>query len=205
MNRPLRIVAADNERSMRSFYQEVLAGQGHQVRVSRCGRDLLDECRAWHPELVITDIRLPHFEGREIVAAVNRDWRAPVILVTGSDDTALEDQVRNDHVMAFLRKPINRRDLTAAITLARLRFEQVQALSQEASELRQALEDRKIIERAKGVVMHRLRVGEAEAYAVIRGLASARNRKLVDIAKLVLDADRIYQSFESISLGPPIS
>jgi response regulator NasT len=202
MKRPLRIVAADDERSMRSFYLEVLASQGHQVRVSRCWQELIDECRAWHPELIITEIQFPHFEGQGIVAAINRDWRAPMILVTGSDDSGLEDQVRYDDVMAFLCKPINSRDLTAAITLATLRFERLQGLSQEASELKQALESRKIIECAKGVVMRRLRISEAEAYAVLRGLASARNRKLVELARLVLDADRIYQSFESVSLGP---
>jgi response regulator NasT len=94
-----------------------------------------------------------------------------------------------DHIMAYLVKPIKQADLEPAIGLAMRRFEQFESLRREATDLRQALADRKIIERAKGILMKRAGLDEQNAFRRLQKLASEKNRKLVDIASMIVTAD----------------
>jgi AmiR/NasT family two-component response regulator len=194
----LRIAVADDEADTRQFFQEVLTHLGHEVVAAvENGRQLVERCRTTRPDLVITDIRMPDMDGIEAAAAVNRERQVPVILVTAHHDTASLSRSGGGYVMAYLSKPIKPVDLQAAITLAVLRFEQFRQLSQEAASLRQALEDRKLIERAKGIVMKRLRVDEEDAFRRLRKLASDQNAKLVEVAQQTVSADDVFQELES--------
>ena len=100
--------------------------------------------------------------------------------------------------MAYLVKPVKPADLEAAIRLAVLRFEQYQRVRAEADGLRQALDDRKTIEHAKGIVMHRLRLDEPAAYQRMRQLSSHRNEKLIALARRLLESDAIFQALEEL-------
>ena len=95
--------------------------------------------------------------------------------------------------MGYLVKPIKQTDLDPAIALAMRRFEQFQALRREAADLRQALEDRKVIERAKGILMRRSHLDEQESFRRMQKLASEKSRKLVDIAQMILIAEEAAQ------------
>jgi two-component system, response regulator PdtaR len=195
----LNIAVADDEREMREFFQEVLTHLGHHVVASADnGRQLIEQCRATHPDLVITDIKMPDLDGFEAVAALNRERQVPVILVTAHPDVDFLARAGEGHVMAYLTKPIKPVDLQAAIGLAVMRFEQFQRLSQEAASLRQALEDRKNVERAKGILMKRLRLEEPEAFRRLRKLASDTNRKLVEVAATIMAADEVFQALEKV-------
>src|SRR5262249_44387300 len=131
-------------------------------------------------------------------AALNRERRVPVILITAHPAVDFLDRVGEGHVMAYLTKPIKPADLQAAIGLAILRFEEFQTLRHDAISLRQALEDRKTVERAKGIVMKRLRLDEPEAYRRLRRVASDQNRKLVEVAGTVVAADEGFQALEKV-------
>jgi response regulator NasT len=193
----LRIAVADDEPDTRQFFQEVLTHLGHEVvAVVDTGRQLVERCRATRPDLVITDIRMPDMDGIEAAAAVNRERQVPVILVTAHHDGDSLARSGVGYVMGYLSKPIKPVDLQAAITLAVLRFDQFQELSREAASLRQALEDRKLIERAKGIVMKRLRVDEEDAFRRLRKLASDHNTKLVEVAHQAVSADEVFQQLE---------
>jgi response regulator NasT len=119
-----------------------------------------------------------------------------VILVTAHHDAGLLARAGAEYVMAYLVKPAKPVDLQAAISLAMLRFGHFRALREEAASLRQALEDRKVVERAKGVMMRRLRVEEPEAFGRMRKLSSDHNHKLADVAQAVLTADEVFQALE---------
>ena len=93
--------------------------------------------------------------------------------------------------MGYLVKPIKQADLIPTIALAMRRFEQFQALQKEAADLRQALEDRKTIERAKGILMKRTKTDEHDAFRNLQKMASAQGRKLVDVAEMILVADQL--------------
>jgi response regulator NasT len=197
MSRPLRIAVADDERDTRQFFQELLSHLGHEVvAVAESGGELVERCRSLHPDLVITDIKMADMDGLRAAAEVNRLAPVPVILVTGHPDIDFLSPAAADYIMAYLSKPAKGVDLQAAISLAMLRFSHFQALRQEADSLRQALEDRKAVERAKGIVMKRLHLEEPEAFRRLRKLASDQNRKLVEVAQALLKADEAFQALE---------
>jgi AmiR/NasT family two-component response regulator len=202
MNAPavgLRIAVADDEPVMRQFFQELLPHMGHQVvAAAETGRQLADCCRATRPDVVITDIKMPDMDGIEAAAVVNRDHEVPVVLVSAHTEGDLLARSGAEYIMSYLVKPVKPADLQAAITLAVARFEQYQRVRAEAAGLRQALEDRKLIEQAKGAVMRRLRVDETEAYHRMRKLASQHNWKLVDLARRLLDAESIFKMLEEV-------
>jgi two-component system, response regulator PdtaR len=199
--RHLRIAAADDERDTRQFFQEVLPSLGHEVvALAGSGRELIEQCRATAPDLVITDIKMADMDGIEAAARVNREREVPFILVSAHQDPELLARAGVDYVMAYLIKPVKPADLSAAVVLAMARFSQFQAVRREADDLRQALEDRKLIERAKGVVIRRIRVDEQEAFARMRKLSSDRNLRLVQVARSVLSAEEIFAELEGTHL-----
>jgi response regulator NasT len=194
----LRVVVADDERDMRQFLQEVLTQMGHQVlAVAETGRQLIDRCRATNPDLVIADIKMPDVDGLEAVETIEQDRPVPAIIVTAHSDTELLQRASAGPAMTYLIKPVKPNDLQAAITMAVARFEQMRKANDESARLRQALEDRKIIERAKGIVSRRLHVEEAEAFRKLQKLASVQNRKLADVAQQILTADKVFQELDN--------
>src|SRR4051812_37813420 len=153
MEQSLRIAVADDEPDMLLFFRELLPRLGHElVAEAATGKELVERCRAAHPDLVITDIKMPDMDGLEASAEVNRDAQVPVILITAHHDADVLARARAGHIMSSLAKPVKPVDLQAAIRLALVRFEHFRALAKETADLKQALEDRKVIERAKGAV-----------------------------------------------------
>jgi response regulator NasT len=191
MTRSLRIVVADDEPNMYEYLQEVLPQLGHEVvAVAHTGRELVERCRALRPDLAITDIKMPDMDGLEAAAQVVQDGPIPVILVTAYQEPDLIERAEACQVQAYLVKPIKQADLQPAIAIAMRRFEEFQALRKEASDLRQALEDRKVIERAKGILMRRGHLDEQEAFKRLQDLASNENRKMIEIARMIVTTEK---------------
>jgi response regulator NasT len=194
MSRSLRIAVADDEPDMREWFQTILPLLGHEVvAVAEDGSDLVEKCRTVHPDLLITDIKMPDMDGIDAATQIYRGGPLPVILVSAYHDADLIRRAERDHILAFLVKPIKQADLEPAIAIATRRFEQFQALRKEAADLRQALEDRKVIERAKGILMKKAGLDENEAFRRLQRLASDRNRKLVEVAQMILTAEEAFQ------------
>jgi AmiR/NasT family two-component response regulator len=190
MNQCLRIAVADDEPDMRDYFQKILPRLGHQVvAVAKDGRELIDRCRAVPPDLVITDIKMPDMDGIDAAVQIYQERPVPVILVSAYHDAKLIARAEADHILGYLVKPIKQADLEPTIALAMRRFEQFQALSQEAADLRQALDHRKVIERAKGIVMKEAGLDEQEAFRRLQKLASSQNRKLIEVAQMVVGAE----------------
>jgi AmiR/NasT family two-component response regulator len=195
MTRPLRIAVADDEPDMQEYFRTILPGLGHEVvAVAGDGVELVAACRAHKPDLVITDIKMPDMDGIEAATRIYRDGPVPVILVSAHHDAEFIRRAEADHILAYLVKPIKQADLEPAIALAVRRFEQFQALRKEASDLKQALEDRKAIEKAKGLLMKKAGLDEADAFRRLQRLASDRNKKLVEIAQMILTAEEAFGS-----------
>jgi len=115
-------------------------------------------------------------------------------LVSAYHDAELIARAEADHIMGYLVKPIKQADLEPVIALAMRRFEQFQALRKETSDLRQALEDRKIIERAKGILMKKAKLEEHDAFRRLQRLASDNNLKLVEIARIILTPEEAFET-----------
>jgi response regulator NasT len=190
MNTKLRIAVADDEPDMQEYFEKMLPRMGHKVvAVAGTGRELVEHYRRQEPDLIITDIKMPDMDGIEAAEEIYKIGPVPVILVSAHHDSSLIDRAEADHIMAYLIKPIKQADLEPAISIAMRRFEQFQALMKEAADLKQALADRKTIERAKGILMKNTEMDEQAAFHRLQKLASEKNRKLVDIAQAILTAD----------------
>jgi len=190
----LRIAVADDEPDMREYFQKSLVRLGHKVvAVAQNGQQLVEQCRAQSPDLVITDIKMPDMDGIEAALLIYRERPVPVILVSAYHDAALIERAEADHILGYLVKPIKQADLEPVIGLAVRRFEQFQELRKETADLRQALADRKVIERAKGVLMKRAPMDEQEAFRRLQKLASEKSRKLAEVAQMILIAEEAVQ------------
>jgi two-component system, response regulator PdtaR len=194
MSQSLRVVVADDEPDMRDYFQKALPRLGYQVvGAAQDGRELVELCRALRPDLVITDIKMPDLDGIDAAVQVYRERPVPVVLVSAYHDAGLIQRAEADHILGYLVKPIKQADLGPVIALALRRFEQFEALRREAADLRQALEDRKVIERAKGLLMKKAQLDEQEAFRRLQKLASEKSRKLIDIAHMILVAEEAVQ------------
>jgi response regulator NasT len=196
MTQHLRIVVADDEPDMRDYFARILPLLGHRVVATAAdGAELVSKCLALptRPDLVITDVKMPDMDGIEAAERLYKQMPVPVIIVSAYHDPDLIRRAEADHVMAYLVKPIKQADLEPAISLAIRRFEQFQELAREAADLRQALEDRKVIERAKGVLMMRATLDESAAFRRLQKLASEKNLKLVELARMLVTADEAFR------------
>jgi AmiR/NasT family two-component response regulator len=189
--KPLRIAVADDERDMRDYFARILPVLGHEVvAVAAHGRQLVEACAATDPDLVITDIKMGDgpeaIDGIEAAGRIFARRAVPVILVSAFHDPELVERAEQDHALAYLVKPIKQADLETAIALSMRRFAQFRALEQEATDLRQTLEDRKLIERAKGLLMRKMGLNEHEAFRRLQKISRERNMKLREIAQTMI-------------------
>jgi response regulator NasT len=190
MSELLRVVIADDEPRMREFFSKAIDRLGHQVvGMAATGRELVECCGELKPDLIITDIKMAGMDGIDAAKAIYAETPVPVILVSAFHDEDFIARARENHIMAYLVKPIKDTDLIPAIGLATARFQEYQMLRQEAQDSRQALEDRKLIERAKGILMKRAGIEEPDAFRRLQKQANSRRVKLVDMAKTIIAAE----------------
>jgi response regulator NasT len=188
---PFRVAVADDERDNLEFFRDLLTRLGHDVVVlAATGEELVRRCREAAPDLIITDIKMPDLDGIAAAEQLNGDRPVPVVLVTAYTEPGLLERAEAaGPVMAYLVKPVKASDLAAATRLAVARFgERQRAL--------QALEERKLVERAKGALMKRLGVDEDEAYHQLSKYAHHNNLKLTEVARLVLRANEVFGALE---------
>jgi len=136
---------------------------------------------------------MPGLDGIDAAQRIYEEMPIPVILVSAYSDPDFIARAEADHILAYLVKPIKQADLEPAIAIATRRFEQFQALRKEAADLKQALEDRKTIEKAKGILMKKANLDEHDAFRRLQKIASDKNRKLIEIAQMILTAEEALQ------------
>ena len=189
MTRQLKILVADDEPRMQSYFRKILPALGHEVvGVAATGRELVEKCQQLAPDLVITDVKMPDMDGIEAAGEIYRNLPVPVILISAHHDSELIARAESDHVMAYLVKPVKQSHLEPAIAIAMCRFSEFQALRKDTADLRQALADRKVIEQAKCILMNTAHLDEQAAFRRLQKLASEKNRKLIEIAHMIITA-----------------
>ncbi len=200
----LKILVADDERDMRDFYEKILRHLGHQVvGVASNGKELVEKCRATQPDLIISDVRMPGMDGLDAAAELSRGGLIPIILVSAHHEPDLVGRALTANVLAYLVKPIDAIDLGPALNIAVRWSEELRALRQEAAELRQALEDRKTIERAKGLLMSKANLDEATAFRRLQKLARDQNKRVIDVARMIIDAAAAFEAAEPAAAPAP--
>ncbi|QDT91522.1 ANTAR domain-containing response regulator [Gimesia algae] len=194
MSKSLRIAIAEDEHELLVDLEETLHEFGHQVVAkANNGRELVQLCRETRPDLVITDIKMPEMDGLEAAEQIRDESPLPIIILSAYHDSEFVERALKENVLAFLVKPLSDQSLKTSITLAMRRFKEFQLLEQQAIDLQQALEDRKIIERAKGIIMSRAELSEQDAFRRLQLLSSQKNQKLVEIAHTIVDAEDLFK------------
>ena len=185
----LRILIADDEAIRLMTLRTQLRALGFEVVAeATTGRQAVELASRCEPDLAILDIKMPELDGIAAAREITAHRPVPVILLTAYSEPELVERATEAGVFAYLVKPVSEEDLLPTILLARARFEEFRLLQQEVADLREALEARKVIERAKGILMKRLGISEAEAFRRMQVQSQKENKKLVEIARAIVTA-----------------
>lgn len=187
-----RILVVDDELAARESLSELLVALGHEV-LDAVGTAADAEARAHDlkPDAILLDVHLPGTSGIEAAQSISRALPGvAIVLISGDENIQLTDaEADASGAVAFLPKPVPARMLDSTIRLAVARTGALRQARQEASDLKQMLEDRKLIERAKGILMRRTACSEPEAYRILQRSSQDRSKRMVDIARAVLDSE----------------
>lgn len=187
----LRILVADDEDAVRSALVAMSESLGHRVVAqARNGREAADQADRTSPDLALLDIRMPDMDGLQAARIIGERHAIPVLIVTAHADKSLIEEATRAGAYNYLLKPVTLQSLAAAISTAHARFADLQLLKDEVGDLKAALEARKLVERAKGVLMRNMGVDEQEAYRWLKRASSHHNQKLVDVARRIVALDR---------------
>jgi response regulator NasT len=183
----LRIVIADDEAVIRMGLRAMLEERGYAVVGEAAdGRRAVELVGKLRPDLIFLDIKMPGLDGLAAAEQVAAAHRVPVIILTAYGDRALIDRAQETGVMGYLMKPLREADLEPVIQVALARYRDLQALAEEVTDLQDALETRKLVERAKAALMQRLGLSDEEAYRRIQTASRAARRPMQEVAREVL-------------------
>ena len=187
-----RLVIADDESLIRMNLKETLVGLGYLV-VGEAGDGVsaITVARQLQPDLVVMDIKMPKLDGIQAAEVLTQERIAPVLLLTAYSDRELVDRAREAGVVAYLVKPFREADLLPAIEVAIARFQELRSLDKQLGDLQEAMETRKIVERAKGLLMETQGLTEAEAFRRIQQLSMNTRKPMKEIAQALLLANQI--------------
>ncbi|MDQ7843717.1 MAG: response regulator [Armatimonadota bacterium] len=187
MRPPLRIVIADDEAVIRLGLRAMLEDQGYQVVGEAAdGRRLLDLVGKLRPDLVFLDIKMPGLDGLQAAGVLLRERAVPVIILTAYADRDFIDRAREAGVLAYLVKPVRESDLAPAVEMAMGRFKEITALRREIGDLEETLRTRKLVERAKGILMRREGLDEAQAFLRIQRAARDGRKTMREVAEAII-------------------
>ena len=185
---PLKVVVVEDDATVRVFLKEALEKLGHEVvGEAATGTDMVRTVLELEPDVVVFDIHLPRLNGLDALRQIYQERVVAAVAITADRDQELVRRALEEHVLAYLVKPVEAHQLGPALMIARAQFAELRELSQENASLRQALQNRKIIERAKGVLMKRYRWTEAEAFRRLQRGAMNRRTTMVELAQNVLN------------------
>jgi response regulator NasT len=185
---PLKVVVVEDDATIRQFLKESLQALGHEVvGEAATGTDMVRTVLAVEPDVVVFDIHLPGLNGLDALRQIYQERVVAAVAITADRDQDLVRRALEEHVLAYLVKPVEAHQLGPAMLIARARFEELRDLAEENASLRQTLQNRKVIERAKGVLMKRHRWTEAEAFRRLQRGAMNRRVAMVDLAQEVLN------------------
>jgi response regulator NasT len=188
----LKLVLVEDDPTIRMFLRESLEKMGYAIiGEAATGTDMVRTVLALEPDLVVFDIHLPHQDGLEALRQIYQERIVAAVAITGDRDQDLVRRALEEHVLAFLVKPVDAHQLMPAIQIAWARFQELRGLATENENLKQTLENRKIIEKAKGLLMKRHRWSEAEAFRRIQRGAMNRRMPMIDLAKSILAGDNV--------------
>jgi two-component system, response regulator PdtaR len=184
----LRVLVVEDEALIRLDLTEMLTEEGYVVAGEAAdGEQAIEQARALRPDLVIMDVKMPKVDGIAAAATIVDERIAPVVMLTAFSQRELIESARDAGAMAYLVKPFARHELVPAIELAVSRFSERVALEDEVATLTERLETRKLIDRAKGLLMTRQSLSEPDAFRWIQRTAMDRRTTMKAVAEAVIE------------------
>ena len=182
-----RIVIAEDEAIIRLDLRETLEEEGYQV-VGDCGRgdEAVELVRIHKPDVAILDIKMPGMSGLEAALLISNEKICPVVMLTAFSQREIIEQARDAGALAYLVKPFQKADLVPAIELAIARFGEMRALTGEVEALGAQLEVRKLVDRAKGLLIDKYKMTESDAFSYIQKMAMSERTRMGEIASRII-------------------
>ena len=198
MPKMIRVVIAEDEAIIRLDLKEILEAEGYAV-IGETGRgdEAIDLVRMLEPDLVILDIKMPGMNGIDAAKVISDEGLAAVILLTAFSQQDLIQEASNAGVLAYLVKPFQRSDLVPSIELALGRFKEISDLKQETLMLRESLQTRKLVDRAKGLLIDNYGLKESDAYRYLQ------KKAMEDRTTMKAVAEDILTDSSNLDAGPP--
>jgi response regulator NasT len=191
---PLRILIAEDESVTALGLEQDLRSLGHTVvGIAADGASAVSMARTMGPDLVLLDVRMPHLDGLAAAEQIHAERPVPIIAVTAYSDADTVSQATRAPIFHYLVKPVSAPQLEAAIQVAFARHEDWLSSRHESDDLRRKLDDRKVIERAKGILMERENITESAAYRILQRTSQSRNMSMADLARSLLAAEDLIR------------
>jgi len=198
----MRILIADDEPVIRMGLKTMLEEHGYKVvGEASDGEQAVTLAGKTSPDLIFMDIKMPGLDGIAAASTIMARTPRPIILLTAWSERDLVQRAQESGVLAYLVKPVREAELIPAIEVAMARFQELRALQQEVGTLKETLETRKLVERAKGVLMKREGVDEQEAFLRIQRQSRNTRTPMREIAKAILVSDELRQHSAPPSVG----
>jgi response regulator NasT len=184
----VRVVIAEDEAIIRLDLKEILEEEGYEV-VGETGRgdEAVELVRKHHPDLAILDIKMPGMDGLTAAKAISGERLAAVLILTAFSQRDLIDQARDAGALAYMVKPFQKSELLPAIEIALGRYREMKALAQEVKSLEEQLETRRLVERAKGLLMDEREMKEVDAFNWIQKSAMHERVTMREIARRIIN------------------
>ena len=188
----VRVVIAEDEAIIRLDLKETLEEEGYEV-VGETGRgdEAVALVKEHKPDIAILDIKMPGLDGLEAAREIAGERRAAVLILTAFSQKDLVQQARDAGALAYLVKPFQKSELIPAIEVALGRFAEAQALEREVQSLEEQLQTRKIVDRAKGMLMDRHHLNENDAFSFIQKTAMRQRQTMKAVAEQIIAGDLV--------------
>ena len=186
----IRVVIAEDEAIIRMDLRETLEEEGYEV-VGETGRgdEVVDLVRILQPDLAVLDVKMPGADGLSAAATITEEKLCAVLMLTAFSQREIIEQARDAGALAFLVKPFQRSDLVPAIEVAIGRFRELRDLTGEIDALGEQLAARKIVDRAKGILIDECALSEADAFSFIQRTAMTERVRMRDVADRIIDGE----------------
>ncbi len=195
--RSLKVLVVEDEGLVAAGLKGQLEDIGHQVLgLAKDAEEAVRLASKIQPDLIMMDIRIPGTDGIEAARAILAQEAVPIVFLTAYPDEDFVRRAGDAGGMAYLLKPVNESTLRSTIEVALARFTELDALRREVNDLKEALETRKLVEKAKGVLMKRVQLSEAEAFRRMQHKSRTTRTSLKVIASTIVQADDLLSPFE---------
>ena len=187
-SRRLRAIVAEDEALIRMDIVETLREGGYEVVGEAAnGEEAVALAKEHKPDVIVMDIKMPIMDGITAAEAIAQDRLAPVVLLTAFSQTELVERARDAGAMAYVVKPFTPGDLIPAVEIAASRFREIRALELEIADINERMETRKTVERAKGILMEKMKLNEPESFRWIQKTSMDRRLTMREVAEAVIE------------------